>query len=122
MTRTGKRLIKKPDLNTRIGKYFIAKQRGMNKTEASIVAGYPSPTHTTRMEQTQAYQVLETLYRDELKKQITLQQIATEHIKNILQDSDRGAKNKAIDMALNRIEPDDSHSHEMDMVVVLRAG
>jgi hypothetical protein len=41
---------KKPDLNTRVGKYFIAKQKGLSKTEASIVTGYPLPTHTTRIE------------------------------------------------------------------------
>jgi len=96
---------KKPDINSRIGKYFIARNQGKTKTEASITAGYPSPTHSTRIEQTRTYQAIKQYYRDELLRQITLQDIAKEQIKNILQDSDRSAKNKAIEMALNRIEP-----------------
>ena len=111
---------KKTDLNTRVGKYFIAKQNGSSKTEASIIAGYPSPTHTTRIEQSGAYRAIEKLYyKDELLKQITLRQIAEEQIKNIIQDSDKGAKNKAIEMALNRLEPNEMPSDENDGVIIV---
>lgn len=111
---------KKADLNTRVGKYFIAKQKGLNKTEASIVAGYPSPTHTTRIEQSKTYQAIERLYyKDELLQQITLKQIAEEQIKNILQDQDKGAKNKAIEMVINRIEPDGVPYNDDERVIVV---
>ena len=114
--------IKKPDLDTRIGKYFVAKKQGKNKTEASIVAGYPTATHTTRIEATKTYQALEkAYYNDELLKRISLGQIVDEQIKNITQDNDRGAKNKAIEMALNRLEPLGMPvNNEEEVVVVMR--
>jgi hypothetical protein len=94
---------KKPDFNTRIGKYFIAIQQGKSKTEASIVAGYPDPNHTTRIEATKAYQAIETYYRDELLKETSISQIVGEHIKCIRQDYDPVDKIKAIERAYNNI-------------------
>ena len=111
---------KKADLNTRVGKYFIAKQKGLNKSEASIVAGYPTTTHTTRIEQSKAYQAIERLYyKDELLNKITLGQIADEQIKNILQDKDKGAKNKAIELALSKIEPNEILDDADERVIIV---
>ena len=54
-------------------------------------------------------------------KHITLEMIAQEHIKNIKQDEDKGAKNKAIEMALAKIEPEDKMDSDDDkMLVVLK--
>jgi hypothetical protein len=111
---------KKPDLYTRQGKYFTAKMRGMNKSNAALAAGYPDGHHTSRIEATKAYQVTETHYKDELLKRMPIGQLADEHVKNILQDQDKGAKNKAIDMALNKIEPQGTtYNDEDDRVVVV---
>ena len=115
--------IKKPDLDTKIGKYFVAKTQGKNKTEASKVAGYPTAFHSTRIEATKTYQALEKAYfKDELLKRISLGEIADEQIKNIVQDQDKGAKNKAIEMALNRIEPQDALMGEEDNVTITLGG
>jgi hypothetical protein len=110
---------KKPDLNTRQGKYFIGKMKGLSKTDAAIAAGYPDGHHTTRIEATEAYKATETHYKDELLKRMPIGQLADEHVKNILQDQDKGAKNKAIDMALNWIEPKGMPNDEDDRVVVI---
>ena len=92
----------------------------MNITEASVAAGYASPTHTTRVEQTNAYKEIEEYYyKNELLKLITLQEIAEEHAKNIRQDSDKGAKNKAIQMALSRVEPSPSQDNSDEITVIL---
>lgn len=115
-----KRKTKKPDLDTRIGKYFVARKAGKNKKESQIVAGFPDANHSHRIENTQSYQILEqTYYKDEMLKKITLAKIAEEHIKNIVQDQDKGAKNKAIEMALGRIEPDIKKEEEVDKVLVI---
>ena len=109
--------IKKPDLNTKAGKYLVAKMQGKNKTEAALTAGYPDGNHTTRIEATKTYQAIaQTYYKDELLKRISLGQIADEQIKNIIQDNDRGAKNKAIEMAINRIEPQDMPTDDTDSI------
>jgi hypothetical protein len=91
--------IKKPNFDTKIGKYFIAIKRGKSKTGASIVAGYPDPNHTTRIEATKTYQAMETYYRDELLKGTPISHIVGEHIRCIDQDIDQGAKIKAIERA-----------------------
>ena len=101
----------------------MAKQKGMNKSEASIVAGYSSPTHSTRLETTKAYQAIEKLYyKDELLKQISLEKIAKAHIENITQTTDKGARNKAIEMALSRIEPSETSYNDDERVTVILKG
>jgi len=110
---------KKLDLNTKVGKYFIARQQGKNKTDASIVAGYSSPTHTTRIEQTKSYQVLQAHFKEELLQRSTMGELADELLKNVRQDTDKGAKNKAIEMALNRVEPDGLQENEDEKVIIV---
>lgn len=114
---------KKADLNTRIGKYYINRQKGMNKKESQLAAGFADPMHPTRIEATKTYKAIEQrYYKDELLKQISLTDIATEQIKNIMQDNDRGAKNKAIEMALDRIEPESGGAEIEEKVVILLKG
>ncbi len=111
---------KKPDLTSRAGKYFIAKASGLNKTQSAIVAGYPDGTHTHRIENSKTYQEIEkTYFKDEILKQLNLEEIAGELRKNIVQDTDRGAKNKAIEIALSKIEPDKIVSQDDDRVMVI---
>lgn len=100
MTRT-----KKPDPDTRVGKYFIARKQGKTKTEASIVSGYADCNHTTRIEATKSYKALEAYFRNRLLSDITINQIIKELAKSIIQDSNQEAKIEAIGKAINIIEP-----------------
>ena len=112
---------KKPDMNTQIGRYFLAKQKTKTKKEAAIMVG-ASPNHVSNVEATKTYRAIEEYYKDKLLNVISLADIASEHKKNILQDQDKGAKNKAIEMAVDKIEgnvlKDDSDDR---VIVVLRS-
>ena|SRR3990167_6769975 len=110
--RTIKSKFKKPDLNTRIGKYYMAVQKGKTKKEAQIVAGFNQDTNATRIERTKEFQSLQTYFKDELIQKITMGEIADALTDNIRQSGeikiDRNARNRAIEIALARIEPKDA--------------
>jgi len=113
---------RKINLDSKPAKYFHALRTGRAKTkaEASTLAGYRSENHASRIEQTQTYQELEKVYfKDELLKQTSLVNLAKELLKNVEQDQDRGAKNKAIEIALKKIEPETNTSEEEDRVLVI---
>lgn len=97
---------KKPNLNSKAGKFFIARAQGHNKAEAAAIVGI-DPRNVAQLERTQNYQAIEKKYSisEAILKQISLDEIAIELVKNILQDEDRGAKNKAIEIASNKLEP-----------------
>jgi len=113
---------KMPDLNTKQGRYFIAKQKkGMTKKKAAIIAGYADGSNISKIEKSKGYKELEKVFfKDELLKQISLENIATELIKNIEQDSDRGAKNKAIDIALSKLEDKVEEQNQERVLVILQ--
>jgi hypothetical protein len=115
---------KKPDLNTKVGKYFMAKVNGKTKKEAQEIAGYSTPTHSHEIENSKQYQAIEQAYfKDVLLKKIGMKEIAEALVDNIQQtgesDIDRGARNKAIEIALNKIEPNDSPEDIDDKVLVI---
>lgn len=107
-----------PDLNTKAGQYIIARSQGATKTAAAIYAGV-NPTNIGKFEKTKGVQELTAYYKDVLLSRISLDELAEEHLKNIVQDSDKGAKNKAIEMALDRIEPKDTAHEEREQVMVV---
>ena len=112
-----------PDLlNTRTGRYFVARQtHKTTKKEAAIIAGYPDGSNVGKIEDSKRYKQLEQVFfKDELLKQISLQTIAEELIKNISQDQDKGAKNKAIELALSKIEDKIKEESEEKVLVILR--
>lgn len=112
--------MKKPKANSRVAKYFVARQEGKSKGEAQIVAGFPDTKHASRIEKTEEFKDLEKKYYSEvLLNEISLEQIAKEHVKNIKQDQDRGAKNKAIEMAMARIEPDKVAPEKEEQILVV---
>lgn len=92
-------------------KYLMNKLKGMNVIEAAKEAGYSDTTiyKTGQIESSQAYKEAENKYREALLQIISPASIAFEHSKNIMQDADKGAKNKAIEMAykLNGAFPKD---------------
>ena len=114
-----KNYVKKPDLNSKIGRYFVARKKGINKTQSALMVN-EDPRNSTRLEKTKTWKALEQrFYKDELLEQITLEKLAKEHIKNILQDKDLGAKNKAIQMAKEYIEPSTTIKEEKEEVIVI---
>lgn len=112
----------KVKLNGKPAKYFLNRQKGMNKKDAAVAAGYTDNNNQTKIEQSDTYQAIEKHYKNALLDKVSLDDIAEEHIKNIKQDKDRGAKNVAIKMALEKIEPEAKRDDDDDRVmVILRA-
>jgi len=113
-----------PELDTKVGKYYLAKKSGKSKKEAQIVAGYSTPTHATSIEKSDTYQAIERYFKSELLSQITMSEIAEALVDNIKQTGeekiDRGARNKAIEIALEKIEGDGQASESEDIIVVLK--
>lgn len=95
---------KKPDLHSKIGKYFLATRAGETKQEAQRIAGYSSDTNSATIEKSKTFQAITTFFKDEMMQQSSMKELASELLKNIRQDSDRGAKNTAIKIALDKIE------------------
>jgi len=115
--------ISQADLSSKVGKYILNRSKGMNKKKAAIAAGYADGAHTSMIENTNTFVALKRKYQDILQSEISLSDIAREHVKNILQDDDKSSKNAAIKMALEKIEPEDTPeaSDENQMIVILRA-
>ncbi len=123
--------IKDIDKNTQVykrtAKYFLGKQAGLSKQKAALAAGYSVPTatnNTNKIEKSQAYQAIEQAhYKDVLLGKITMDELATAHADNITQYGqttiDRGARNKAIEMALSKLEPDKLGNFEDERIVVV---
>ncbi len=111
---------KKPDLNSKAGRYLLKRATGLNKSDSARAIGI-DPRDTTRLEKTKTYEVLQkTYFRDELLQKITLEQIALALADNIYQEKDRGARNTAINIALERVEPETNPISEEQVVVILQ--
>lgn len=115
---------KLPSLKTRVGKYYMAVQEGKTKAQAQREAGYSIATaNSSHIEKTKGYQLLETTFREELLKRISLGEISEALIDNIKQEGsthiDRASRNKAIEMAKNDIEPNASMGDEGDKVLII---
>ncbi len=112
----------KIDKNSKAFKFYEAKKAGKTKKEAALSAGYSLSTATQpqAIERTQDYQIVERHFKDEMLAKITLSEIADELTKNIKQDSQLGAKNEAIKIALSKIEPDDIPQDSESVLVILK--
>ncbi len=109
----------KIDMKSKAGKYFLALQKGSTKKEAALTVGI-DPRNVNKLEDTQMYQAIEKKYfKDELLDQITLTGLAQELLKNIVQDTDRGAKNKAIEIALSKLEPEKAPKDADEKVLIV---
>lgn len=117
---TPKKYKKKPNLDTKTARYFLARQAGNNQAEALKAAGYGvSNSQPGVIEKSEEYKEIKEYFKDHLLKQISLEGIAKELIKNIEQDKDKGAKNTAIKMALDKIEPEAGSNDNDDQVLVV---
>ena len=120
-TATKKSYNKKPDLKSRTGKFFINKMNGQTDADAQRNAGYPDIYHAHEIENSKTYQALQTTFKDELLKQISINDLSAELLKNIKQDTDKGAKNKSIEIALNKLEPDNNPQMPQMVNIVLKS-
>lgn len=117
--------MKKIDTTTKAYKYYQAKKLGKSKKESALVAGYSPSTaiQPTAIERTKDYQLIESHFKDSLTAKISLDEIADALIDNIKQPEsqtiDRGARNKAIELALNKIEPDKIKDDQDDKVLIV---
>lgn len=110
-------------LDSRPAKYFINRNiRGMTKRKAALAAGYSPNNNAVQIERSQQIEQIKQHYKDSLLDKMTLDALAEEHIKNIMQDADRGAKNTAIKMALEKIEPEEKKVEEDDRITVILKG
>lgn len=112
-----------PSLETKVGKYYKKTRiEGKQKGIAALEAGYADDQHSHQIESTKAFERIDAYYKTALLNHISLDSIAAEHVKNIVQDQDKGAKNKAIEMAIDRIDPDSKPRDEEEsrVIVVLR--
>lgn len=110
------------NMKSKVGKYFVAHRiKGLSKTAAIKAAGISSPTNIRNYENLPTYKRLEQKYADVITKQIGLDDVAIEHMKNIKQDQDKGAKNRAIELFLKYVEPETTEAKDDNdnMIVVL---
>ena len=102
------RVFKKDPLQFKAGKLWLAMQQNPNTPQKELMRelGFKHDQNLINVKKTQVFQYLERKYGDILKEKITPDKVATEHIKNIVQDLDKGAKNTAIRMYKEFTEPD----------------
>ena len=110
---------KKPDLHSKIGKYYLAVQSGETKQEAQHIAGYSSDSNSASIEKSKTFQAIQVYFKDELLQQSSMKEIASELLKNIRQDTDRSAKNAAIKIALDKAEGNGTQKIDVDAEKVL---
>lgn len=107
-------------MSPKIVKYFEAVQTTKTKAEAATIAGYSQPeTSTSRIERSADFQALKRYYKDELLEQISMKDIAREHLKVLEQDNEMGPKLMAIKMAMEKIEPEAQVSDDDEKCLVI---
>lgn len=116
---TKKEYIKKFDRRTKAGMLFLAQQSGLTDIEAAKVAGI-TPQNVPNLEATKTYQAGVKKFGEVLKEKITLGEMADELIKNIVQDTDKGAKNMSLKMAKEYIEPETEQKETSVVNVVIK--
>jgi hypothetical protein len=113
---------KKANITSRVGKYFMAVQQGSSKREALATAGY-APSGNNSVEKTQEFQALQERFGTNLQQHITVNEINSYLADNIRQAGqtriDRNARNKAIEIAKNMIEPEGGKSGDDEAKVLI---
>lgn len=113
----------KLDLNKKAVKYAVAVREGKTKKEALKIAGYANTNAYGMVERQQAYLDAQKYFADEFKAKMSIGEVADALIDNIKQENesriDRGARNRAIEIALERVEPQQKETTEERVLVVL---
>jgi hypothetical protein len=108
------------DMKSKAAKFFVAHRiEGKNKSQASKVAGITDPRNINKIEVTKTYQTLERKYAEVLLEKIPIEEVAEAHADNIRQKGDRGARNVAIKMLLDKVEPEALQRDADEQVVVI---
>lgn len=112
--------MKKISMSSRPVKYYMAKRKGLSKRKSAEVAGY-YPTNITKIENSAIYKEVEKQfsYKDELEKKITLNTLADEQLKIVLQDRDLSTKQRAIEQVQKTLEPEHNETYEEQVVIVV---
>lgn len=109
----------KPSLKTKSGKFWLELNKGKSRKEAAKIAGI-NPKNSGAVMRTENFQALErSSYKEEILKHITMAQVAQEQIKVIQQDKDLGAKNTAIKMFLEKVEPEGTVGEEKEKIQII---
>jgi hypothetical protein len=119
-TTTKKSYNKKPDFNLKSGKLFIQQQQGKSDTESARAIGI-SPHNVPELENTKNYQAIQKSFKDELLNIITLKDIATALSENITQTDDKNARNTAVKIAIDKVEPDKLQQQAQQVNIVLKS-
>lgn len=124
MKRFMRKKVTKEDLGTKVGKYLVARNKGLNKAQSARVAGYTENDalhNTNKIEKTQLYQALEQkFFKDELEAQITLKEIGAILVRNMVQDVNLSASNAAVQIALDKLEPTTQEEKDEQVLVILK--
>ena len=115
---------KTPDIHTKVGKYFMAVKSGKSKVEAQKVAGYAMTNKSPQIEASDSYKALEKHFNTSFLQKMSMDEVADALIDNIKQDGqeriDRNARNGAIKIALDKLEPEGGHkSDSADKVLIV---
>jgi hypothetical protein len=125
MLKLKKHTMKKPkiSLTTRTGKYFVAIQKGKSKKEAQAVAGYAPSGNIAAIENSEEFKALEKHFNTAFLAKMSMDEVADHLIDNIKQEGqervDRAARNGAIKIALDKLEPDGGGRQEPDRVMIV---
>lgn len=95
---------KKPDLNTKTGRYAIARLKTTTKKEAAIIAGM-NPTNVSRVENSPSYLAIKETFKDALLRHITVDQLNARLAQIAINSEDNNSLN-AIKLAKEIIEPE----------------
>lgn len=112
-----KRMSKPKTPSDRMKKYHKARLEGHNKEQSKAIAGYSPNTLTTTIEASDTYKRVSI--GEQIEREITTKEIIAAHADNIRQDKDLGARNAAIKMAYERIEPDNEAPEQAERVIVI---
>jgi hypothetical protein len=110
---------KTPDLNTKTGRYALARLKTKTKKEAAELVGM-NPSNVSRVEASPSYQaIVKTYFKDALLSSITMEEMASKLAENI-RSKEGNVSNNAIKLALERVEPETTPSEQEKVVVILK--
>lgn len=113
-------------IHTKTGKYFLAVRQGKTKKEAQQIAGYKTDTHATSIEKSKEFQALKAHFADSFLAKMSMDEVSDALIDNIKQEGakriDRNARNGAIKIALDKLEPESKNPSDDDARVLIVLG
>lgn len=103
----------------KVVKFFKALKEGKNQSQASLEAGYSDNKHTTRVMQSKAFKEIDKFYSSVLLRNISMQDIAEVHKRNILQTVNIPASVMSIKLALEELSKTYGNENPDDDVTII---